>query len=77
MAEQVDAKELQRSNPEDAKKEVKGAADVLVDDVTPMPKQFENLLGMLAPTNPKAKDAKPTDFYDDRFAKVAKQQAAK
>jgi NitT/TauT family transport system substrate-binding protein len=74
---QIDQKELQRNSLEDAKKEVDGVLNVLVDDVTPNPKGFENELGMLADTEPTAKSAKPTDFFDDRFAKVAAQQAAK
>ena len=74
---QIDQKELQRSNPDDAKKEVDGVIDVLANDVTPTPKGFENELGMLADSEPTAKTAKPTDFFDDRFGKVAAQQAAK
>jgi len=48
-----------------------GAVSVLDTDIVPRAKDQQTMLDMLAPTTPKAKDAHPTDFYDDSFAKAA------
>jgi len=45
------------------------AAALLSENVAPVRDQLATELDILAPTNPKAKDAKPEDFYDDKFAK--------
>jgi taurine transport system substrate-binding protein len=73
---QVDMKALQRNEAE-AKKEIDGAIQVMDDNVVPNDKEIQQVLNMISDTNAKAKTANPKDVYDDRFAKVAVQQAAK
>src|SRR5579884_760122 len=77
LAEEIDTRELKRSDPAAVKAEVDEAIEVLTDNVTPTAKQLKTVLDMLAPDNPKAASAKPEDFFDDRFGKAAAQQAAK
>jgi ABC-type nitrate/sulfonate/bicarbonate transport system substrate-binding protein len=77
LAEEIDTRELKRSDPAAVKAEVDEAIEVLTDNVTPTPKQLKTVLDMLAPDNPKAASAKPEDFFDERFGKAAAQQAAK
>ena len=66
-----------KNNEAAAKKEIDGAIKVMDDNVAPTDKLIQQVLDMIADTNPKAKTANPKDFYDDKFAKVAAEQAAK
>ncbi|HEX6512986.1 MAG TPA: ABC transporter substrate-binding protein, partial [Chloroflexota bacterium] len=70
LAEQVDARELKRSDAAAVKAEVRGAAEAMSDDVAPKAEDLQTVLDMLAPTEPKAKSAKPQDLFDDRFGKA-------
>jgi len=77
LFEQMDTKYLKRSDPAVVKDEVGGAIPVLNDNVAPNAKEIQTVLNMISSTNAKAKTANPQDFFDDKFAKVAAQQAAK
>lgn len=59
-------------NDQKTAKDAYDLANAAVDrDVTPRPQDEQSLLSLLAVSNPKAKDARPEDFYDDSFAKAA------
>lgn len=68
-AEKVIAAALSLSDPAVLHEGYDAAAAILDTNVAPMPKEIQTVLDMLAPNNPKAKDAKPEQFFDDRFVR--------
>ncbi|HLG72665.1 MAG TPA: ABC transporter substrate-binding protein [Chloroflexota bacterium] len=64
-------RELKVSDPKLADESYDLANAAMDNDVTPRAQDEQAILDLLAVSNPKAKDAKPQDFYDDTFAKKA------
>jgi len=73
LSEQIITKEFNRTDPNAVHSEYDGAVAALSSDVMPTTAQMKTVLDMLAPGNPKAKDADPAGFFDARFATAAKQ----
>jgi ABC-type nitrate/sulfonate/bicarbonate transport system substrate-binding protein len=71
LAKSIIGQVLKLTDPKVVDDTYAGVLPVLDSDIVPRAKDQQTMLDMLAPSNPKAKDAKPQDFYDDSFAKTA------